>query len=58
MPLKIQNGFARDMEFEELEKTKNIHKYVLKSNAKTLEKFPFKNWSAIRLHRTMDEYGR
>ena len=37
-----QHGFARDMEFEQVEKTNNIHKYVLKSNKQTLEKFPFK----------------
>ena len=37
-----QHGFARDMEFETIEKTPNIHRYVLKSNDKTLEKFPFK----------------
>lgn len=36
-----QHGFARDMEFEELEKTNKIHKYVLKSNNQTLQKFPF-----------------
>lgn len=37
-----QHGFARDMEFETIEKTPNIHRYVLKSNDRTLEKFPFK----------------
>lgn len=36
-----QHGFARDMEFEEIEKSENIHKYLLKSNKQTLEKFPF-----------------
>ena len=36
-----QHGFARDMEFEELEKNEREHKYVLESNSKTLEKFPF-----------------
>ena len=36
-----QHGFARDMEFKELEKTEKEHKYVLESNSKTLEKFPF-----------------
>lgn len=34
-----QHGFARDMNFEELEKNS---KYVLKSNEETLKKFPFK----------------
>ena len=34
-----QHGFARDMDFEELEKNS---KYVLKSNEETLSKFPFK----------------
>ena len=32
-----QHGFARDMEFEEIEQ----HKYLLKSSEQTLEKFPF-----------------
>ena len=32
-----QHGFARDMEFEELE----THKFLLKSSEKTLEKYPF-----------------
>ena len=37
-----QHGFARDMEFEEIEKLENTHKYLLKSNQETLERFPFK----------------
>ena len=37
-----QHGFARDIEFMELEKNENRHEYVLESNNKTLEKFPFK----------------
>lgn len=37
-----QHGFARDMDFEEIEKTDNYHKYLLKSNTETLKKFPFK----------------
>ena len=36
-----QHGFARDMEFEEIAKSKNIHEYLLKSNEETLERFPF-----------------
>lgn len=36
-----QHGFARDMEFELLEKTENGCWYVLNSNAETLEKYPF-----------------
>lgn len=36
-----QHGFARDMEFEEIKKTKNIHEYLLKNNEETLERFPF-----------------
>lgn len=36
-----QHGFARDMDFEEIEKKDNIHKYLLKSNEETLKKFPF-----------------
>lgn len=37
-----QHGFARDMEFEEIEKSSKEHKYVLKSNKETLEKYPYK----------------
>ncbi|MBQ3413786.1 MAG: aldose 1-epimerase family protein [Clostridia bacterium] len=37
-----QHGFARDMDFKELEKTEKKHKYVLKFNSETLKKFPFK----------------
>ncbi len=37
-----QHGFARDMEFEEIEKKDTIHRYVLKYNEKTLEKYPYK----------------
>ena len=33
-----QHGFARDMDFEEIEKN---HKYLLESNTETLKKFPF-----------------
>ncbi len=36
-----QHGFARDMEFELLEKTENSCWYALNSNAETLEKYPF-----------------
>lgn len=36
-----QHGFARDMDFEQLEKTDKRHKYILKSNEETLKKFPF-----------------
>ena len=36
-----QHGFARDMEFKELEKTEKEQKYVLESNKETLKKFPF-----------------
>lgn len=36
-----QHGFARDMEFEEIEKTSNKHQYILKSNAETFKKFPY-----------------
>lgn len=36
-----QHGFARDMEFELLEKNDNMHKYVLKSNDKTKEFYPY-----------------
>lgn len=37
-----QHGFARDMEFKELEKNEKEHKYVLESNENTLKMFPFK----------------
>ena len=36
-----QHGFARDMDFEEIENNEEKHKYVLKSNNETLKKFPF-----------------
>lgn len=36
-----QHGFARDMEFEEIEKDKIKHKYLLKSNEEILKKYPF-----------------
>lgn len=37
-----QHGFARDMEFKELEKNEREHKYLLESNENTLKMFPFK----------------
>lgn len=37
-----QNGFAMDMEFEPITKLDNFHSYVLKSNERTLEKYPYK----------------
>ena len=37
-----QHGFARDMEFEQIEKTEKVHKYKLKYNEQTLEKYPYK----------------
>ena len=37
-----QNGFARDMEFEPITKLDNFHSYVLKSNDRILEKYPYK----------------
>lgn len=36
-----QHGFARDMEFSELEKSETLHRYVLKSDLKTKEKYPY-----------------
>lgn len=36
-----QHGFARDMEFEEIEKISNKHQYILKSNEETLRKYPY-----------------
>ena len=35
-------GFARDFEFEPLTKLDNFHSYVLKSNDRILEKYPYK----------------
>lgn len=37
-----QHGFARDMEFEPITKIENFHSYLLKSNGKTLGKYPYK----------------
>ena len=37
-----QHGFARDMVFEEIEKTEKEHKYKLKYNEETLKKYPYK----------------
>lgn len=37
-----QHGFARDMDFIEIEKNDKIHKYILKYNDETLKKYPFK----------------
>lgn len=37
-----QHGFAKDMDFELIEKTKNKEIYELKSNEETLKKYPFK----------------
>lgn len=36
-----QHGFARDMEFEPVTKLDNFHSYVLKSNKKTYERYPY-----------------
>ena len=35
------HGFARDMEFEPITKLDNFHSYVLKSNQKLIDKFPY-----------------
>lgn len=37
-----QHGFARDMEFEQVEKTDKCHIYKLKYNEETLKKYPYK----------------
>lgn len=37
-----QNGFAQDCEFEPITKLDNFHSYVLKSNDRILEKYPYK----------------
>lgn len=36
-----QHGFARDMEFEEIEKTETMNKYLLQSNERTLKHYPY-----------------
>ena len=36
-----QHGFARDMEFEPITKLDNFHSYVLRSNPRTMVKYPF-----------------
>jgi galactose mutarotase-like enzyme len=36
------DGFAKDMEFEPITKLDNFHSYVLRSNERILEKFPYK----------------
>lgn len=36
-----QHGFAKDMEFELIEKTKSRHKYKMESDKETLKKYPF-----------------
>lgn len=36
-----QHGFARDMDFELIEKSDNYYKFVLKSNSETHKKYPF-----------------
>ena len=37
----VQNGFARDMEFEPVTKLDNFHSYLLKSNKYTMARYPF-----------------
>lgn len=36
-----QHGFARNMEFENIQHTRNLQEYVLKSNKETNKKYPF-----------------
>lgn len=36
------DGFAKDMEFEPITRLNNFHSYVLRSNEKILEKYPYK----------------
>lgn len=38
----MQHGFARELEFEVIEKTDKLHRYVLKSNDYTKKMYPFK----------------
>lgn len=37
-----QDGFAKDFEFEPITKLDNFHSYVLRSNEKIIEKYPYK----------------
>lgn len=37
-----QHGFARDMDFDLVEKNENYYKYILKSSSETFKKYPFK----------------
>lgn len=37
----FENGFVRDMEFEPITKLDNFHSYILKSNKKTMDRFPY-----------------
>ncbi|MDO5557525.1 MAG: hypothetical protein Q4G05_04730 [Clostridia bacterium] len=37
----FENGFVRDMEFEPITKLDNFHSYMLKSNKKTLDRYPY-----------------
>ena len=37
-----QNGFAQECEFEPITKLNNFHSYVLRSNDRSLEKYPYK----------------
>ncbi len=49
-----QNGFARDLEFELIEKTKISHRYVLKNSSVTKKQYPFK----FELYVTYEVIGR
>ena len=44
------DGFAKDFEFEPITKLDNFHSYVLKSNDRTLEKYPY-NFSLYTTYR-------
>lgn len=47
------DGFAKDFEFEPITKLDNFHSYVLRSNERTLEKYPY-NFSLYTTYR-LDE---
>ena len=47
------DGFAKEFEFEPITKLDNFHSYVLKSNERTLEKYPY-NFSLYTTYR-LDE---
>ena len=48
-----QDGFAKDMDFEPVSKLDNFHSYILKSEKKLLDKYPYE-FSLIVTYRTYE----